>query len=87
MKQPNIGSRIRLLRIYKELTQENVAEMLNYTQSAYSKIERGERQISLAMLDKIATEFDIDLTRLIAYCKGTVSLSDMIREMEQSQPM
>lgn len=82
MNQQTIGSRVRLLRINKELSQENIADLIGMTQSAYSKIERGERQMSLVTLERIAIIFNLEFSRLIAYCKGTVSLSDVIREME-----
>ena len=84
MNPQTLGSRIRLLRINNDLSQENIADMIGLTQSAYSKIERGERQMSLFLLEKIATIFNVELTRLIAYCKGTVSLPDMLRDMEET---
>ncbi len=84
MNHQSLGSRIRLLRINKDLSQENIADMIGLTQSAYSKIERGERQMSLVLLEKIASIFNVELTRLISYCKGSVTLPDMLRDMEET---
>lgn len=39
--------RIRELREDNDLTQKQIADILKYTQSAYSKIERGERDLKI----------------------------------------
>lgn len=49
-----IGERIRAAREKKGYTQAEVARVLGYTQTAVSKFERGEREISLVDLRKIA---------------------------------
>lgn len=77
-----IGDKIRFLRLCKGLSQENVANMIYITQSGYSKIERGERGIRLDLLDKLATILGLDLSRLIAYCKGTVTRTEILKDMD-----
>jgi transcriptional regulator with XRE-family HTH domain len=37
-----IGTNIKKLREYRNFTQEHIAEKLDISQNAYSKIERGE---------------------------------------------
>ncbi|MCL2097176.1 MAG: helix-turn-helix domain-containing protein [Bacteroidales bacterium] len=49
-----LGDRIRLLRMDKELTQENMAIDLGISITAYSKIERGQTNISYLRLLQIA---------------------------------
>jgi transcriptional regulator with XRE-family HTH domain len=49
-----IGNRIRKLRLSKEYSQQNMADELNITSSAYSKIERGVTDTSISRLEAIA---------------------------------
>ncbi len=49
-----IGQKIKKLRELKNLTQEHMAEQLGLTQSAYSKIETGDTDISYGKLEKVA---------------------------------
>ena len=46
--------RIKDLREDNDLTQKEVAKVLMCDQSLYSKYERGEREIPLALLKKLA---------------------------------
>ena len=52
-----IGKKIKDLRENSGLTQSNVAQFLSLDQSMIAKIEKGERNISLYLLEKIATLF------------------------------
>ncbi len=52
-----IGKKIKELRENSGLTQTNVAQFLSLDQSMIAKIEKGERNISLYLLEKIATLF------------------------------
>lgn len=49
-----LGSRIRLLREKKGLTQEQVSEQLGCSRQKYSRIEKGMVDISYAFIVKIA---------------------------------
>lgn len=49
-----VGQKIKKLRELKNFTQEHMAVSLNMTQSAYSKIETGETDISYSKLEKVA---------------------------------
>lgn len=49
-----VGQRLQLLRIEKNLTQEQMGERLNLSTSAYCKIEYGETDLTLTRLNKIA---------------------------------
>jgi len=49
-----IGQKIKKLRELKNFTQSHLASELGITQSAYSKIELGETEVSYTKLTKIA---------------------------------
>ena len=57
--------RIRDLREDNDLTQRKVAQMLMCDQSLYSKYERGEREIPLRLLIKLADYYDTSLDYLV----------------------
>ena len=56
--------RIRDLREDHDLTQQTVAEVLMCDQSLYSKYERGEREIPLSLLIKLADYYGTSLDYL-----------------------
>ncbi len=49
-----LGQKIKKLRELKNFTQSHIASELGITQSAYSKIEQGETEVSYSKLSKIA---------------------------------
>ena len=49
-----VGQRLQLLRLEKNLTQEQMGEKLNLSTSAYCKIEYGETDLTLTRLYRIA---------------------------------
>ena len=49
-----VGHRLQMLRMEKNLTQEQMGEKLNLSTSAYCKIEYGETDLTLTRLNKIA---------------------------------
>lgn len=63
--------RIRDMREDKDLTQKQIAEYLMCDQSLYSKYERGEREIPVSLLIKLADYYDVNMDYLI----GRTSLS------------
>jgi transcriptional regulator with XRE-family HTH domain len=62
-----IGNKIRSLRTLKELSQENVAEMLGISITAYSKIERGETDVQLSRLNQIAQVFKVSIEEILNF--------------------
>lgn len=56
--------RIRELREDSDLTQKQVADYLMCDQSLYSKYERGEREIPLHLLVKLARYYRVSLDYL-----------------------
>jgi transcriptional regulator with XRE-family HTH domain len=49
-----LGEKIKKLRELKNFTQSHIASELGITQSAYSKMEQGETEVSYSKLSKIA---------------------------------
>lgn len=63
-----VGQRLQLLRLEKNLTQEQMDEKLSLSTSAYCKIEYGETDLTLTRLNKIAEVLNmsaLDLFRKI----------------------
>jgi len=52
------GDKLRKLREQKGYSQEYIASRLNISQSAYSKIEKGETDLSLKRIDQLASLFE-----------------------------
>lgn len=57
--------RIRDLREDKDLTQQQIAEYLLCDQSLYSKYERGEREVPLNIIIKLADFYDVNIDYLV----------------------
>lgn len=61
-----ICQRLRKLRKSKGYSQQEVADLLNMSQSAYSDLETGKTAIDVEKLSRIAELFQYPLTQLIA---------------------
>lgn len=55
-----IGYKIKNIRELKNLTQEYMAEKLDISQAAYSKLEKGTTKISQDKLEKIAEVLEVN---------------------------
>ena len=66
-----IGHRISELRKLKQLSQENLAFKADIDRTYMSSIERGKRNISLAVAIKLSSALEIDLLKLIEKENGT----------------
>lgn len=60
------GQQLQLLRLEKNLTQEQMSEKLHLSTSAYCKIEYGETDLTLTRLNKIAEILDIPALELFS---------------------
>ncbi|MBI2271624.1 MAG: helix-turn-helix transcriptional regulator [Bacteroidetes bacterium] len=60
-----IGERIRIQRVSKSLSQENIADELDLSIGAYSNIERGKTEISVSRLYRIAKILKISPAQLL----------------------
>jgi transcriptional regulator with XRE-family HTH domain len=66
----NIGLNIKKIREEKSLTQQQIAVLINMHRSNYSKIENGQREISVEALNKIAQYFGMTVDQIINFDGG-----------------
>ncbi|MEX5518395.1 helix-turn-helix domain-containing protein [Bacillus cereus] len=69
-----VGENIRLLRKKRGLTQEELAERINLQQAYIGGVERGERNISLLTLQKIAVGLEVSPEKVLNL--GNIRLID-----------
>lgn len=62
-----IGNKIKNIRELKNLTQEYMAERLNISQAAYSKLEKGYIKISGEKLFQIAKILDVNPDDIMSF--------------------
>lgn len=60
-----ISDNLQKLRKLNDLSQEQMAEMLNMSKNGYGKLERGESKITVDHLQNIANVFNIDIADLL----------------------
>ena len=66
-----INERIKIIRIAKKWSQEIMAEKLEISSSAYGDIERGETELTLSKLEKLAEVFELPLHELVDFREET----------------
>ncbi len=72
----SINEKIRLVREAKGLTQEQMAEKLEISRNSYGDIERGDNDVKLSTLQKIAESFELQLSELVDLSeKGTLNVN------------
>lgn len=64
--------KLRVMRQCRNWTQEEMAEKLGWTLNSYAKVERGEIDIKLDKLKKIANVIGVDMQELIDSNEKTV---------------
>ena len=58
------GKRVRELRLKKLLSQEALADKANLHRTYIGMIERGEKNLTLLNIEKLAKALEIDITEL-----------------------
>lgn len=61
------GKKIRKLREIKNMTQEYVAKKIEMSISGYGKIERGESNLSMHKMEKIAKVIGFDIDEIVQF--------------------
>jgi len=64
-----VGKKIKLERIKRDLSQEQLADLSNISKNFVGAIERGESSPTIETLAKIANAFEISLPELIDVSK------------------
>ena len=67
----NVRNRIKDLRIKRNWNQNYVAEKLDISVAAYSKLENGYNDFSLSRINEIASILDLEVVHLVALCSRT----------------
>ncbi|MEG2529548.1 MAG: helix-turn-helix transcriptional regulator, partial [Anaerovoracaceae bacterium] len=60
-----LGDNLRVLRVEKNMTQEGLAEICNLHRTYIGAIERGDRNISIDNIVKIANALDVSPAYLL----------------------
>ena len=63
------GVNVKRMRKHRKFTQEKLAELSGLTPVYIGEIERGKKNVSLEIAEKIANALDIELSELIKYDK------------------
>ena len=71
MDQKNIGSFIAQKRREKNLTQEQLAELLGVSNKTVSKWERGKCMPDYAIVELLCRELDISVSELLIFESST----------------
>lgn len=66
-----VGNNLKYLRQVKKLSQEKAADILNISQSAYARMERGESTSWAIHFNKICEVFDVKPEELVKKEFGT----------------
>ena len=59
------GANIKTLGEQRNMKQQEIADLIGMHRSNYSKIDNGQREISLSALDKVARFFNITIDGLV----------------------
>ena len=58
----NLGGKLKLLRIKRGITQDDLAQFLDLSKGQVSNLENGRRNLSLRQLEKICEFFKVDMS-------------------------
>ena len=63
----NIGDNIKKFRELKNITREQIAADLKMSLSNYSKIERGEIDLTISRVQEIANVLEVDVSQILNF--------------------
>lgn len=90
----SLGQNIKKIREDKNLTQQQIAELIHMHRSNYSKIESGQREISVDALNKVARYFGMTIDQIVNF-DGTVpqeitvedkTLMEQVKMIQELEP-
>lgn len=90
----HIGKTIKGIREEKGLTQQQIAGMVNMHRSNYSRVEAGDRDLSLDSVNKIARYFGMTIDELVNFdgnipdevTIGDKSLMEQVKLIAELEP-
>lgn len=68
-KRPMIADALRLLRLYFGLSQKQVAANLSLSQSMISDLEKGEKSVTMDVLERYSSAFGIRMSQLMLFAE------------------
>jgi len=77
---------IRTLRELKGYSQDYMADLLEITQSAYARFERGATKTDLETVSLVAKVFEMELIDLFTYPEKFVNIKDIAKETAIQEP-
>lgn len=75
-----LGIKLRSLRIARGYTQQYVADVLKISAQSYARIEKGQVDIFLKKVEKLARIFDLPTSKLLKLAEGVKYVPDKIIE-------
>lgn len=67
-----VHEQLKIIRLLKGWSQEKMAEKLSYSKNGYAKIERGETELNLSKLERIAKLLEVNLQELVGVQEGNI---------------
>lgn len=92
----HVGKTIKGIREEKGLTQQQIAELVHMHRSNYSKVESGERELSIEAVNTVAKYFGMTIDQLVNFDgnipdevtvedKSLIEQVKLIAELEQEE--
>ena len=78
----NLGRRVRMLRVNKSMTQDELAEQSGLSTKYIGELERGQSNPTLLTVDKIATALDVEMTDPFEIKSDALSVQELRREID-----
>jgi transcriptional regulator with XRE-family HTH domain len=78
MAKQKILDGISIIRKQRGITQKEISEKLNISQSMYSQLEKGKEEISLDRLESILEAMNCDIMELLQICVTKNEIDDII---------
>lgn len=69
VKRPMINDALRLLRLYLGLSQAQMAEKIELSQSMISEIESGSKSVSIDVIEKYSTRLNVRMSQLLFFAE------------------
>ncbi|BDA86400.1 hypothetical protein Sa4125_39420 [Aureimonas sp. SA4125] len=69
VKRPMINQALRLLRLYLGISQKRIATELEISQSMISDIENGSKPVSMEVLERYSTKFNIKMSQILFFAE------------------
>ena len=64
------GKNVKIERIKKDLTQEQLAEIMNVSQNYIANIERGKANMSLAKIYELSKFLNVNIEKLLVFSEN-----------------